>query len=194
MPVPPGIIFPLEVNQIDYDRLDFRNLPNDQGHQNKNGLIEAELLKLMKAGFLIDLAHMSEKSQEQALHLSDDNHNYPLMNSHSGMRPDEWKKGSEPEWKKGPSERDMSKSNVKKLSNNSGVFGMGTSGYRDKDSEAPRGDQIEQWIADYWDLWSAMNFRGVAIGTDANGLSPLIPNSSKSFSYPFYVRGNPSRL
>ncbi len=32
-------------------------------------------------------------------------------------------------------------------------------------------------------MWNAMKFHGVAIGTDANGLSPQIPISTRPFSY-----------
>ncbi len=153
----------------------FTGSPN-WGNQNQTGINESEILKLMRNGLMIDLAHMSENSQKEMLDLAEPK-NYPLMNSHSGMRPRE---GIQ-------SERDMPKDLVERLAAKGGVFGTSSSGYRDP-SGKPKGNQLEQWIADYYVIWNAMKFRGVVLGTDINGLSPSIPGSEKEVAYPLIIQ------
>jgi microsomal dipeptidase-like Zn-dependent dipeptidase len=161
-----GALKPEYVSDSDYDALAYSRI--EGGHRNQLGLNKPEFFKLMRAGLIIDLAHMSEESQKDALDLADPI-GYPLMNSHGGIRPNECNDM--------PSERDMPKSLLEKLTSKGGVFGIGTSGYRNDKGE------LEQWIRNYFDIWNAMHFRGVALGTDFNGLSPQIPNSSKPVQY-----------
>jgi microsomal dipeptidase-like Zn-dependent dipeptidase len=192
---PLGVILPTNLNINDWPSLLY-DVPDGYGHINQLGLAgftldpldSPDFLKLMKAGLLIDLAHMSSKSQDNAIQIAGRYH-YPLMNSHGGIRPDDTDT-LQPK----TSERSMRRGNAGKLSGEGGVIGLGVAGYRDKPKD-PSGkitivvpnDQIERWIQSYWEAWNALNFRGVAIGTDANGFSPMIPSSSKSFTYPFIV-------
>jgi hypothetical protein len=88
--------------------------------------------------------------------------------------------------------RDISNIQVGNLSEYGGIIDSGTAGYHKEDGK-PDGDQIPKWIHAYWDMWNAMNGRGVALGTDTNGLPPQIPSSSKSIQYPFKVTVDPSR-
>ncbi len=162
-----GAVLPLPVDDNAYSLLGYKVQEGQEGgHRNRFGLNKPELFKLMKAGFIIDLAHMSEYSQIDALDLADPI-GYPLMNSHTGMRPRDGK----------TSERDMPKNLVERLTSKGGVIGTSTAGYRD-DNENPTGNQMEQWIKDYYGIWNAMKFRGVALGTDFNGMSPQIPPDS----------------
>lgn len=146
------------------------------GHQNQMGINQSEIIKLMKKGLMVDLAHMSENSQKGMLDLAD-RYNYPMMNSHTGMRPREGRQ----------SERDMPKDLVERLTSKGGVIGTSSSGYRDEAGQ-PIANQLEQWIADYYKIWNAMKFHGVVLGTDINGLSPSIPNSEKDVVYPLEVQ------
>jgi microsomal dipeptidase-like Zn-dependent dipeptidase len=130
---------------------------------------------------------MSSRSIDEALKLSDDLF-YPMMNSHTGMRLD-----GDPHYGKGlltkeidVSERDISASQIETLAKYGGVIGMGTTGFRAEDGQ-PIGDQMTQWMSIYLDIQKRMKGRGVALGTDMNGLSPQLPNSTKSFDYPFLV-------
>jgi microsomal dipeptidase-like Zn-dependent dipeptidase len=180
--IPPGAIVPLPVSNDDYSGLAYANppLPPDTppgtppppgtqwGHRNRLGVDTGQLQKLMKAGLIIDLAHMSDQSQMEALNFAD-RYGYPLVNTHTCMRPDGWRDGD-------TSERDIRQSLVGEIAKHAGVMGLGTAGYRDK-SKTPIPDQLGRWIENYLDAWSAMNFHGVAIGTDTNGLSPQIPNA-----------------
>lgn len=181
-----GSIEPQPVSDSDYAGLCVQGY-SGVGHKNQQGLNSSELMKLMKGGLMIDLAHMSEKSMQEALTLSAQ-YSYPMMNTHTGMRLD----NSSTYGNIDASERDISTSQMARLTEFGGVIGIGTSGYRDKDGK-PNGDQLEQWINTYFDMFNAMNGRGVSIGTDTNGLSPLIPCSSKSIKYPFKVFVSSSR-
>ena len=198
---PLGVVMPTKVNLNDWPGMQY-DVAAGFGHMNQLGLEgftsnpfdSPNFHKLMKAGLLIDLAHMSSQSQVGAVLIAQRYH-YPLMNSHGGIRPDTLRPNT--------SERDMRRGNVGTLSEEGGVFGLGTSGYRKekKDSSgntvkdasgntmfvAPN-DQVEHWIQLYWDAWNAMKFRGVAIGTDANGFSEMIPCSNKLVTYPFTVQ------
>src|SRR5262245_47935459 len=60
-------------------------VPFDQGHRNVQGLNTASIQRLMKAGLLVDVAHMSEKAIDDALWLAE-RFGYPLMDSHTGFR------------------------------------------------------------------------------------------------------------
>ncbi len=176
-PVPAGAIVPLYLGDNEVGVLGYRNtLGNSDdrcGHQNQAGLNpdggRADLLRLMKAGMIIDLAHMSYQSQVQALELAQQ-YGYPLVNTHTSMRPDHWQAET--------SERDIPEQLVTQLSRGGGVIGLGTTGRRDSETHRPiGGDQLAQWIERYWEMWGAMEYRGVGLGTDTNGLSPQIPGS-----------------
>jgi microsomal dipeptidase-like Zn-dependent dipeptidase len=93
-------------------------VPADQGHKNVRGLARSGLRRLMEERFLIDLAHMSDHSQAEALELAEEL-NYPVMNSHTGLR-----RAGEP----GESERDMRHSFGERIARLGGIIGLGTEG------------------------------------------------------------------
>jgi microsomal dipeptidase-like Zn-dependent dipeptidase len=92
-------------------------VPAEQGHKNQKGIEQPEELKrLMAKGLLIDLAHMSDASQLDAISLAE-KFRYPVMNSHTGLRPDH---------ERGTSERDMRRSLARRIGGLGGVIGLGT--------------------------------------------------------------------
>lgn len=101
---------PAEYKALGYDT------PRNQGQRNATGLDEPELKKLMAAGMLIDLAHMAEATQGDAVALAR-RFNYPMMNTHTGLREDN---------RKAASERLMKKSHAVELGRLGGVIGLGT--------------------------------------------------------------------
>lgn len=100
------------------------------GHRNARGLGPPEFLKsLMRAGMMVDVAHMSEKSTEDALALGEELH-YPLMNSHTALRdtlPLDAVGGPKHK-KRVTSERDMTYDHARRLAAIGGVMGLGTEG------------------------------------------------------------------
>src|SRR5271156_3143858 len=70
-------------------------------------------------------------------------------------------------------ERSLPVSQVLRIANLGGVIGFGEvsdgeNGYADP-------DPVAAWITKYANAWDLMGGKGVALGTDTNGLSPLIP-------------------
>jgi microsomal dipeptidase-like Zn-dependent dipeptidase len=96
-------------------------VPRTQGHKNATGLTasgDGELVKLMKAGVIVDIVHMGEKATEGALRIAE-RFNYPVMNSHSGVRD---------EHKCAENERAMRFDHARRMAKLGGVFGLGTEG------------------------------------------------------------------
>ena len=112
-----GSIKPAEISLPEFAKLGYTT-GGDSGHKNTLGLNSGEFQRLMKAGLLLDLAHMSEKATEDALRLAEA-HRYPVMNSHTGIR------GAD---EHAHSERDMMRGHAQRLARLGGVIGFGTEG------------------------------------------------------------------
>jgi microsomal dipeptidase-like Zn-dependent dipeptidase len=162
-----GAVEPTPLPDRDYQALAY---PANQGHRNIQGLSSPLLESLMRLGMLIDVAHMSDASQEGAVQIAEQK-NYPLMNSHTGIRPDE-----------GPShdERAMRRSLLERIGRLGGVLGLGTAS---NDNGAP----IRDWVSAYVDALGVMGGHGVTFGTDFNGFSPQIRPSELPITYPITV-------
>ena len=123
------------------------------GHANTKGLTDLgkfAVKEMMKLGMLIDIDHMSDKSQDDTLIIAKLN-DYPVNIGHNGIR------------KQSGSERHASITNVKRIADLGGVFGVGTA---DTDSQ--------NFITSFEAVWLAMGTKpAVAIGTDVNGMEPL---------------------
>ena len=167
LPTSFGAVEPISIDDSDYRALGY---PADQGHRNTLGLSEGYLSVLMNSGLLIDIAHMSDASQAAALDLAE-RYNYPLMNSHTGLRPDDAVSASE---------RSMRRSLAARMARLGGVLGLGTEGKLN-------GDPVENWVNEYCDALEVMGNRGVALGTDMNGYAAQIPHSVVPVSYPITV-------
>jgi microsomal dipeptidase-like Zn-dependent dipeptidase len=112
-------------------------VPLDQGHRNVQGLNSSSIQRLMKAGLMVDVAHMSEKSINDALWLAE-SFGYPLMDSHTGFRSSKVPSDPLPSILVGPpspkpkkrvlSERDLTFEQAKRIAALGGVVGIGTEG------------------------------------------------------------------
>jgi microsomal dipeptidase-like Zn-dependent dipeptidase len=153
-----GALFPTSISDDTYKTLGYD--AQSGGHKNHLGLSDPDaLLSLMQAGVMIDVAHMSEKSIEMALTQAEI-YGYPLMDSHTGIR--------NPQKPSSENERSLLPAHATRIGNLGGVIGLGPAW--DASSTDP--------VADFSDAYQAAQLilggRGVAIGTDANGLQPLI--------------------
>ena len=148
------------------------------GHVNKKGLSELgkfAVLQMMKLGMLIDIDHMSDKSQADTLEIAERVNNgvsndYPLNIGHNGLQDP---RGSE---------RIALLSTVKRVAALKGVFGVGTS-----DSEKHKFDS-QTFVLSFGEVWTAMggnSYGAVAIGTDVNGMERL-PRAPENVSPNFY--------
>jgi microsomal dipeptidase-like Zn-dependent dipeptidase len=91
----------------------------DRGVKNSVGLTNPEGIKrLMQKGILLDIAHMSERTTEDVLALAE-LYNYPLINTHSGLRDRE---------ERAASERYMMRQHAARMARLGGVLGFGTEG------------------------------------------------------------------
>jgi microsomal dipeptidase-like Zn-dependent dipeptidase len=142
---------------------------------------------------LLDVAHMGERSAGDALDLAE-LYNYPLMDSHTGLRCDgleapspvtqvSCQPGSSSELPALPSpnspgspqinERSLPLSQLLRISKLGGVIGLGlVSGGEGSGGSDP--DPVATWAQNYATALSFMGGHSVALGSDTNGLSPLI--------------------
>ncbi len=93
----------------------------NMGHKNAAGLSQAGkngLQRMFKAGLLVDLAHMSEQSTENALAIAE-RYRMPVLDTHTGFRD---------ERSCALSERSMTFAQARRLSGLGGVVGLGTEG------------------------------------------------------------------
>jgi microsomal dipeptidase-like Zn-dependent dipeptidase len=149
--------------------------------------------QLMEMGLLLDVAHMGELTSLDALNLAA-TYKYPLMDSHTGVRCDdptgkqcrvqfsssEESFGGSPSWP-GSDERSLPVSQLKMIRDLGGVIGLGeVPGLTDP-------DPMSTWIQQYGIVLLLMGGKGVALGTDANGLSPLIQGDTLATVYPISV-------
>jgi hypothetical protein len=134
------------------------------GHRNEVGILdEYGIRRLMKAGLLIDTAHMSSESTNRTLALADP-FDYPLVHSHGGKR-----------WGSKPSERGLSNSQFNALENSGGILGIGT-GSSDEEPVT-----VTQWVDRYLEVAAV---GPVALGTDLNGMAAQIWESEFELTYP----------
>jgi microsomal dipeptidase-like Zn-dependent dipeptidase len=123
------------------------------GHKNKLGLTplgEFAIHEMMKKGMIIDVDHMSDKGIESVLRIAE-RFNYPVNSGHNGIRSAQ-----------GGAERALKFSQYKRLSKLGGMAGLGT-------AEAT----AASFKQNYLELLITMNYDGVGIGTDANGMEKL---------------------
>jgi microsomal dipeptidase-like Zn-dependent dipeptidase len=161
---PGGAVVPTSIGQDEYNALGYQQ--GTGGHKNNLGLSDTQtFLALMQAGLLIDVAHMSEKATEMALTQAE-TYGYPLMDSHTGLRNATHAKGTE---------RELLPSHALRIGNLGGVIGLGPAWNESPDCTSQNSpDPISDFLNDYQSALQIMGGRGVALGTDANGLQPLI--------------------
>jgi microsomal dipeptidase-like Zn-dependent dipeptidase len=164
------------------------------GHENRQVLNQGGFEQLMRAGLLLDIAHMGKVTADGALKVAQ-LYQYPLMDSHTSLRDD-----GDGSCENGPpagnetpvTERALPYSQVKIIRDLGGVIGLGTTGIFG-DQVYP--DAVEKWLKDYQVALQLMGGKGVALGTDMNGLSPqiLINQYGYATTYPVTIasRVNP---
>jgi microsomal dipeptidase-like Zn-dependent dipeptidase len=167
-----------------------------QGEINTRDLDAPLFYQLMEMGLMLDVAHMGQKTAATALTMAQQ-YNYPLMDSHTGIRCDnanlvngKTTSGFAPVACGAPfavstitagqiDERSLPASQVAVIQKLGGVIGLGVT------ELGP--DPVAQWINNYSALLNLMGGKGVALGTDADGLSPMIPNDTILMNYPVTV-------
>ncbi len=167
--------------------------PNVPGEINSRDLNKAQFFELMQMGLLLDVAHMGQKSASTALNMALQ-YNYPLMDSHTGIRCDSpttttgfpavsctTKDGLFPQGAPA-NERSLPTSQVAIIHQIGGVIGLGVS-----PPASDPNNQVVNWLYNYSSLLDMMGGHNVALGTDADGMSPMISGDSVSTSYPITV-------
>jgi microsomal dipeptidase-like Zn-dependent dipeptidase len=163
---PVGAIQPAPIDAAWFASLGYTTDVNLGGHENDRGLNTKEFMRLMNAGILLDVVHMGYKSADGALVLGEQ-YGYPLMDSHTGLRDDTDCSKTPPA---GVNERSIPFSQVARIAKLGGVLGLGT-------ATNNTADAVATWVSKYLEAVNLMGGKGVAIGTDTNGLSPLIFNN-----------------
>lgn len=116
-----GAIWPRQVDDATWAPLDYDRPLLAGGHRNAQGLTQAGktlLRDLAQRGVLIDIAHMGESSADSALNFASVN-DYPVMNSHTGMRNHD---------ETATNERALAWRHLAIVSRVGGVVGLGTEG------------------------------------------------------------------
>jgi len=138
------------------------------GHVNARGLTplgEHLLRKLMERGMMIDIDHMSARSIDDAFRVAQSfggrGVGYPLSAGHNGLR-----SASTPTDPNAPAspatERNLSPRQIRSIVDSGGIFGVGSAGL-----------SPTQFIAAYSRFAEHVGIgRGLALGTDTNGLEP----------------------
>lgn len=172
-----GGISPQTINDDWFNSLHYPSAYQESGVKNALGLAQPEqFVLLMQKGVILDIAHMSEQSAADALSLGEKYH-FPLMDSHTGLRDETNCYPTDPA---GTSERAIPYSQVKRLAALGGVLGLGTA-----DNSGP--DPVELWLQNYKTARALMGRRGVALGTDFNGLSPQIVANAYNIPTPYPI-------
>jgi microsomal dipeptidase-like Zn-dependent dipeptidase len=177
----------LPTGALGYQPTDTTAVPlKSPGQVNTRDLNSAQFFTLMQMGLLLDIAHMGQTSALTALNLAKQYH-YPLMDSHTGIRCDSncsTSSGSPGNGATSSSqvdERSLPTSQLQMLSDLGGVIGLGL-------VPSPSDpDPVTNWVNGYKVALSLMGGKRVALGTDANGLSPLLQTDTIPTNYPITV-------
>ena len=173
-----GALMPTAISDDEYKALGYE--AQSGGHKNQAGITDPNaFLSLMQAGIMVDVAHMSEKSIDMALTQAE-TYGFPLMDSHTGIR--------DPQHPKSLNERSLLPAQATRIGNLGGVIGLGVA--LDPDSTDP----IADFSKAYQTAWQLLGGRGVALGTDANGLQPFISftkNPLQDYTHNVAAKFNP---
>jgi len=137
--------------------------PNE-GHVNKVGILdEYGIKRLMKAGLLVDTAHMGSRSTEATLYLAGKT-GYPVVYSHGGKR-----------WGSKASERGLSNSQFQRIADSGGILGLGTGTSKEEPTS------MGKWLNYYLEV---AKVGPVALGSDLNGMAEQIDIVEDVLKYP----------
>jgi microsomal dipeptidase-like Zn-dependent dipeptidase len=164
-----GAVEPIAIPDPDYAALGYARVT--QGHRNARRASLPQIRELMRLGMMIDVAHMSQATMADVLDEAN-RKSYPIMNSHTGLRAD---------GVLGLDERAMLESHAASIARLGGVIGMGTA----TRSEGAR--VLEAWLRDYSHMHTLLGHRGIALGTDLNGLQSQLASTVVASRYPIDV-------
>ncbi len=148
------------------------------GHVNTRGLTPLGVVaiqEMMHKGMLIDIDHMSQLATNSTLALAEQvPGGYPLNSGHNGSRCDPLTAGCN------SNERSLTAAQYARIFNLHGMAGVGSANL-----------DASQWTQSYNKVLNAMGVSssganavtaGAGFGTDADGLSPGMPPSTKTFA------------
>lgn len=170
-----GFIHPW-VEQEDVAISEYNAVPADHGHRNTVGLTgrgRTLLHALMRHGILIDIDHMSEKAADETLTIAEFQR-YPLVSGHTGFR--------ELALPPGAHESLKTRQQVERIAALGGMVAPITipADVRDVGSMLPGvaglvandcAGSVKSWAQSYLYAVEVMGARGVALGSDFNGLA-----------------------
>jgi microsomal dipeptidase-like Zn-dependent dipeptidase len=164
-----GAVEPVAISNAEYAALGYAGVSG--GHRNARRANLAAIRQLMRLGLMIDVAHMSQNTTDDVLGEAT-LHGYPIMDSHTGVRAD---------GVLGSDERALLESQVAAIRRLGGVIGIGT---------ATRGggaSALASWASDYSRMRALLGGRGLALGTDLNGLQAQLTSTTVPSRYPIDV-------
>jgi microsomal dipeptidase-like Zn-dependent dipeptidase len=137
--------------------------PNE-GHINKFGILdEYGMKRLMKAGLLIDTAHMSSRATDATLTLAG-KIGYPVVYSHGGKR-----------WGSKASERGLNDAQFQRVVDSGGILGLGTGSSKEEPTS------MAKWLDYYLEV---AKVGPVALGSDLNGMAEQVDIVESPLNYP----------
>lgn len=164
-----------------YNPGDLRPLYPGEGHVNYAGITNLGrylLNEMMNRGMLIDIDHMSQRMTNEVLDMFE-RRGYPPVSSHTGFRHLAWRRGetSAPHNEKLPNESQKTRWQLERIRNLGGIIAPISNQHDIRDGRV-RGPvpndcpgSSKTWAQAYLNAVDIMRGRGVAIGTDFNGLA-----------------------
>jgi microsomal dipeptidase-like Zn-dependent dipeptidase len=117
-----GAIAPTPIGDVAFSLLGYQGAAELGGHKNALGITEEGktlIRQLARLGVLIDVAHMGEKTTQWTVEqFARDNH-YPMMDSHTGIRPED---------ETAENERTLMRTHAHTILELGGMIGFGTEG------------------------------------------------------------------
>ncbi|HET9934014.1 MAG TPA: membrane dipeptidase, partial [Polyangiaceae bacterium] len=165
-----GAVEPVSISDAEYAALGYASMLG--GHRNARGASLIQIRELMRLGLMIDVAHMSQETTDDVLVEATRGSGYPIMDSHTGVRADGVVSSDE---------RSLLESQARIIAGLGGVLGIGT---------ATRSDgaaALTSWVRDYSRMRALLGGRGVALGTDLNGLQSQLVSTTVPSRYPIDV-------
>ncbi|MEZ4312925.1 MAG: membrane dipeptidase [Polyangiaceae bacterium] len=148
--------------------------PGRSGEAHAAGLSPAGLIlieEMMRAGMIVDVEHMSALAQHQTLTLAE-RWAYPVIASHTGFREVSLGPGEASKPSSWPSEREKNDAELARIAALGGLVGVSTGRgpTRAVDGVPACDGGSPGFVANLRHAISGMKGRGVALGTDINGL------------------------
>lgn len=164
-----GAVEPVAISDAEYATLGYAGVSG--GHRNARRANLGSIRQLMRLGLMIDVSHMSQLTTEDVLGEAVVR-SYPIMSSHTGLRADGIL---------GNDERALLESQASTIRRLGGVIGIGTA------TRSEGAGALAAWVRDYSRMRALLGGRGIALGTDLNGLQPQLASTTVASRYPIDV-------